>query len=176
MMKLINLRLERSSLLFLLCACVALSAVSEARSAEPEARRSVAADGTSADADHPGGLLFHGNYCGPGGRPGARPVDALDAACMRHDACARSTTSLPSCACNARLQREAEAVAQNPAQPPDIQFLASITAGVAPLMICDPALQAPQDPMNARSQLIDGALSVDSYRLRLRKGPRAARP
>lgn len=29
-------------------------------------------------------LKFHGNYCGPGNR-GGNPVDALDAACKKHD-------------------------------------------------------------------------------------------
>lgn len=32
------------------------------------------------------GMLVHGNWCGPGNR-GLPPVDQLDAACMRHDAC-----------------------------------------------------------------------------------------
>ena len=32
--------------------------------------------------------LFHGNYCGKGQRgEGLPPTDALDAACMRHEAC-----------------------------------------------------------------------------------------
>lgn len=29
-------------------------------------------------------IRFHGNYCGPGNR-GGDPVDALDAACQKHD-------------------------------------------------------------------------------------------
>lgn len=132
-------RLERSCVVFVLCACVVLISVADARSGEFHARQSVAGDG------HQGGLLFHGNYCGPGSRPGTRPVDALDAACMRHDACGRFN-ALPSCACNARLQYEAAAVAQDPAQRPDIQFLASITAAGAGLLLCQPPSQMSHDP------------------------------
>lgn len=84
-----------------------------------------------------GTFLFHGNYCGVGNRPGTRPIDALDAACMHHDACV-GFDELPSCACHARLQGEATAVAQDPREPPDIQFLASITAAGSPLLLCDP--------------------------------------
>lgn len=134
-------RLERSYVAFLLCASVALAPAAEARSGQLRARQSIAEDGHHID---PGGLLFHGNYCGPGSRPGTRPVDALDAACMRHDACARFN-ALPSCACNARLQYEAAAIARNPAQPPDIQFLASFTAAGAGLLLCQPPSQAHQD-------------------------------
>ncbi|UPK07521.1 hypothetical protein [Bradyrhizobium sp. 170] len=128
---------------FVLCACVVLTAMTEARSGEFHANQSIAGDGHHIDHD---GLLFHGNYCGPGSRPGARPVDALDAACMRHDACGRFN-ALPSCACNARLQYEAAAIARNPAQRPDIQFLASITAAVAGLLLCQPPSQVSRDPI-----------------------------
>ena len=82
-------------------------------------------------------MLFHGNYCGVGSRAGRAPVDALDAACMRHDACTPSG-GIPSCACNARLQAESNAIALNAHQPPDLQFLASMTAAGAGLIICAP--------------------------------------
>ncbi len=37
------------------------------------------------------GFLIYGNYCGPGNRgPAHRPIDALDAACMHHDAAGRT--------------------------------------------------------------------------------------
>ena len=88
-----------------------------------------------AGAGKPAPLLIHGNYCGPGSRPGSRPIDALDAACQRHDSCVHPG-KVPSCACNARLQHDAEAIAQNPRQPPDIQFIASATAAAAGLLIC----------------------------------------
>jgi hypothetical protein len=55
--------------------------------------------------------LFHGNYCGKGQRgAGLPPTDALDAACMHHDAC-YDTAGYHSCACDAALKREATAVA-----------------------------------------------------------------
>jgi hypothetical protein len=82
-------------------------------------------------------MLFHGNYCGVGSRAGTAPVDALDAACMRHDACTPSG-GIPRCECNARLQAESTAIAQNAHQPPDIQFLASVTAAGAGMMFCTP--------------------------------------
>ena len=127
--------------MYFVLACVVLTAMAEAQSEEFHSKQ-IGGDGRY--IDH-GGLLFHGNYCGPGNRPGTRPVDALDAACMRHDAC-RRFNALPSCACNARLQYEAAAVARDPAQRPDIQFLASITAAGAGLLLCQPPLQVSLDP------------------------------
>ena len=41
-----------------------------------------------------------------------------------------------SCACNEKLHLEAAAVAQDPVQPPHIQFLASFTAASAVLLLC----------------------------------------
>lgn len=58
--------------------------------------------------------LFHGNYCGVGQRgEGLPPTDALDAACMRHDACYDSA-GYKSCACDVTLKREASRVSDNP--------------------------------------------------------------
>ncbi len=82
-----------------------------------------------------GPLLIHGNYCGIGNRPGTKPVDALDAACSRHDACTQ-TGSLPNCACNDRLQAESIAIAQDPQQTPDLQALAAATAASMAVLIC----------------------------------------
>jgi hypothetical protein len=156
-------RLDRSSVVFILCACVVLTAMAEAWSEEFHARQSAAGDGHHIDQ---GGLLFHGNYCGPGSRSGTRPVDALDAACMRHDACARFN-ALPSCACNARLQYEAAAIARDPAQRPDIQFLASITAAGAGLLLCQPPSQVAYDPPISRpardGRLTDVFPAIDPY-------------
>ncbi|MGT2489355.1 hypothetical protein ACU4GA_32515 [Methylobacterium oryzae CBMB20] len=48
--------------------------------------------------------LFHGNYCGKGQRgEGLPPTDALDAACMRHDAC-YVAAGYRSCGCDARAE------------------------------------------------------------------------
>lgn len=121
-------------LAILLSACVLPIAAAEAQPMEQFSRRSTA--GIPGPVD-PGGSLFHGNYCGPGSRPGHRPIDALDAACMRHDACARGAVT--NCACNTRFQREAEAIARNPRQSPDMQFLASAAAVGATFMMCQPA-------------------------------------
>ena len=58
--------------------------------------------------------LFHGNYCGKGQRgAGLPPIDALDTACMHHDAC-YDTAGYSSCACDAALTREAAAVSDDP--------------------------------------------------------------
>jgi hypothetical protein len=75
-------------------------------------------------------LLIHGNYCGPGNNAPLPPIDALDAACARHDACTPDV-GLPSKACNLRLEHEAEAVARDPRQPKDIRSLANFVASFA---------------------------------------------
>ncbi len=82
-----------------------------------------------------GPLLIHGNYCGIGNRPGTPPIDALDAACMRHDACTQ-TGNLPSCRCDDRLRTEATEVAQDPATPADVAALATATAASMKILIC----------------------------------------
>ena len=76
-------------------------------------------------------LLIHGNYCGPGNNAPSPPVDAVDAACARHDACT-PTGGLPSPACNARLRRDLMSVARDPSQPDDMRALAqTFAAGTA---------------------------------------------
>ncbi len=83
-----------------------------------------------------GQLVFYGNYCGPGqyGRHPA-PIDALDAACQRHDACVVDFR-LPSCACNARLAHEAAAVARSPRAPARERQAADFTARGAQVLPC----------------------------------------
>ena len=98
--------------------------------------------GTSAvSAQNPiadGSLLIHGHYCGPGNRGYDKaPVDELDAACRHHDLCTPDN-GLPSCACNARLSREAGRVARNRRQPTDLRQLATIVANAAMIPICQP--------------------------------------
>lgn len=82
-----------------------------------------------------GPLLIHGNYCGIGNRPGTEPIDALDAACMRHDACTH-TGRLPSCACDNGLREAATTIAQDPYTPADIQALATAMAASMVVLIC----------------------------------------
>src|SRR5690349_369609 len=79
-----------------------------------------------------GGLKFliHGNYCGPGNNAPLPPIDALDAACARHDACTPDV-GLPSKACNLRLEREAEVVARDPRQPDNVRSMAGFVAAFA---------------------------------------------
>lgn len=161
-------RLKRAPVVFLLCASVVLTAAAEARSGEIRAQQSIPGNDHYVD---PGGLLYHGNYCGLGSRPGTRPVDALDAACMRHDSCGRFN-ALPSCACNARLQYEAAAIARNPEQPPEIQFLASFTAAGAGLLLCQPPSQVYQDSISRSAwgnRPANGFWAADSHRV---SGPR----
>ncbi len=86
-----------------------------------------------------GPLLIHGNYCGVGNRPGTLPTDALDAACMRHDACTETGT-LPSCPCDQRLRVEALAVAEEPATPPDLKITAAATAAAIAVLVCPSAV------------------------------------
>ena len=85
-----------------------------------------------------GALLFHGNYCGPGSRGSLPPVDALDRACMHHDACSPDAGSgrLPSCGCNRRLRAEALTVAHGRHQPDDLRITAQSVADGATLLPC----------------------------------------
>ena len=92
-----------------------------------------------------GGLLLHGNYCGPGNRAPLPPIDALDAACARHDACTprgRPASAL----CNERLRSEAEAIANDPRQPSDLRGTAGFIAFGATLLPSAPELAATPRP------------------------------
>ncbi|CAO4135430.1 hypothetical protein OFEAOIEE_LOCUS3173 [Methylorubrum extorquens] len=93
-------------------------------------------------------MLVHGNYCGPGNNAPLAPVDALDRACARHDACTPDG-ALPSKACNLRLQVDAERVAQDPRQRPDLRSIAGLIASGAAMMPFDPA-QRSVAPVAAR--------------------------
>jgi hypothetical protein len=75
-------------------------------------------------------MLVHGNYCGPGNNAPLPPVDALDAACARHDACTPDR-GLPTKGCNLRLEREATAVALDRRQPDDLRAMAGAVAAFA---------------------------------------------
>lgn len=89
-----------------------------------------------AQEDLPAGkpkLLLYGNYCGPGNNAPAAPIDALDAACARHDACTPDD-GLPSKACNIHLQAEAESIASDPRQPEDLRMMAGFVASGASMM------------------------------------------
>lgn len=90
-----------------------------------------------ADTDGAPKMLLHGNYCGPGNNAPLPAIDALDQACARHDACTPNG-GLPSRACNRRLQVDAERVAQDPSQPPDLRALAGIVASGAAMMPFNP--------------------------------------
>ena len=95
--------------------------------------------GTSADDPlrfTSGALLVHGNYCGPGNNgPDKMPIDALDAACMRHDACTPDDAP-PSCDCNARLASEAHAVSISRRQSPELRRMAGAVEAFVPLIPC----------------------------------------
>ncbi|MER2267923.1 hypothetical protein [Methylobacterium oxalidis] len=82
--------------------------------------------------------LIHGNYCGMGNNAPLPPIDALDAACARHDACA-PLGHLPSRACNLRFQRETEFISRDPRQPDDLRALAGFMSAGAALLPFDPS-------------------------------------
>ncbi|AWN37558.1 hypothetical protein [Methylobacterium radiodurans] len=84
-------------------------------------------------------MLIHGNYCGPGNNAPRPPIDALDAACARHDACTPDG-ALPSRACNLRLQRDADLISRDPRQPDDLRALAGLVAAGAAIMPSEPGL------------------------------------
>lgn len=83
-----------------------------------------------------GANLFHGHYCGAGQRgEGLAPVDALDAACQRHDACF-DAAGHRSCACNLSLQKEATAVSERPGLALEVRRRALSVAQAAEVMAC----------------------------------------
>jgi hypothetical protein len=93
----------------------------------------------NAPAAHAAGpaLLIYGNYCGPGNNAPLPPIDALDAACARHDACVPDISlGLPSCACHRRLQVEAGAVARDPYAPAQTRQTAQFISDVAGALPC----------------------------------------
>ncbi|NEU13782.1 hypothetical protein G3T14_16830 [Methylobacterium sp. BTF04] len=79
-------------------------------------------------------VLFHGNYCGPGNNAPAAPIDALDAACARHDGCTPDS-GLATKACNLGLQRDAEAVSRDPREPEELRTLAGLVSVGASMMM-----------------------------------------
>ncbi|MCJ2141041.1 hypothetical protein MKL20_13515 [Methylobacterium sp. E-066] len=85
-------------------------------------------------------ILIHGNYCGPGNNAPLPPIDALDAACARHDACTPNG-GLPSQACNLRLQHDAALISRDPRQPQDLRALAGFVAASATLIPAEPGPQ-----------------------------------
>lgn len=87
-----------------------------------------------------GALVFHGNYCGPGSRgAGLPPIDALDRACMHHDACSPPVgQGLPTCSCNDRLAREARQVARTPRIDGELGMAAEFVAIGAKALACEP--------------------------------------
>ncbi|MCJ2136330.1 hypothetical protein MKK69_20135 [Methylobacterium sp. J-026] len=85
-------------------------------------------------------ILIHGNYCGPGNNAPLPPIDALDAACARHDACTPEG-GMPSLACNLRLKREAALIARDPRQTDDLRAMAGFVAATATLIPSEPGPQ-----------------------------------
>ncbi|WP_457106785.1 hypothetical protein [Methylobacterium sp. P5_C11] len=85
--------------------------------------------------------LFHGNYCGLGNNAPLPPIDALDAACARHDACT-PLGGLPSRTCNLQLQWMTDRIARDPRQPDDIRALAGFMSAGAALLPFDPNASA----------------------------------
>jgi hypothetical protein len=148
---------QRCCTAVLLCASFSNASVPAAQAGELDDRRAAAID--TPEAVSHGELVFHGNYCGPGNRSGAKPVDALDVACMHHDACTPSG-KIQSCACNSRLVEEATAVAQDPAQPAALQSLATLTAAAATagLVLCTSAKDGlPEEKTKVLPSLINPA-------------------
>lgn len=81
-------------------------------------------------------LLIHGNYCGPGNNAASTPMDELDAACARHDACTPDH-GLPVKSCNLRLEREAAQIANDPRQPQDLRSMAGLISIGASMMLAE---------------------------------------
>jgi hypothetical protein len=115
-------------------------------------------------------MLIHGNYCGPGNNAPLPPIDALDAACARHDACTPEG-GLPTQACNLRLQREATLISRDPRQPQELRSMAGLVAATATLIPSEPTPRsmpasvttspAPDAFAPAPERLAPGALDED---------------
>ena len=90
-------------------------------------------------------MLIHSNYCGPGNNTSPLlPIDALDAACARHDVCTPNG-GMPSLACNVRLELEANATARDPRQSDDLRAMADfVAAGAAMLQVGDEPERPPE--------------------------------
>ena len=114
---------------------LAAAALCGLAAATPAVAQAIQAPGTVDSLLH-GQLVYHGNYCGPGNK-GVHPdpVDALDAACMRHDACVKDF-QIPSCGCNTRLAEDAAAVAADSGAPVEEREAASFTAQGAGALPC----------------------------------------
>lgn len=91
----------------------------------------------------------HGHYCGVGNsQAGEEPVDALDRACMEHDACANVPAGLPVCTCHRALIRAASAVAADPEESDTIRALATNIATVIGRVPCpDDEAGGPSPPL-----------------------------
>ena len=81
-------------------------------------------------------IIIYGNYCGPGQNGiNPKPIDALDTACMHHDACTPDH-GLPSCSCHARLRAEAHQVAITPRVSDYTRNMALFIQEFTDLMAC----------------------------------------
>ncbi|MGM4917729.1 hypothetical protein [Tardiphaga sp. 813_E8_N1_3] len=142
--------LRRSSVAVMLCSAAIASSPSLAQEAAPRSQKPASDNRINLDPRTNGANLVHGNYCGLGSRPGKSPIDALDVACMHHDACTPAS-GIPDCDCNIQLREEAAAVASDPKQPSDLQIMASMIASAAAVMICKPIInRAAAPPAPAR--------------------------
>ena len=95
-------------------------------------------------------MLIYGNYCGPGNNAPLPPIDALDAACARHDSCTPQG-GLPSEACNLRLQREAALISRDPRQPEKLRSMAGLIAATATLIPSEPGPQRMPASLSSRT-------------------------
>jgi hypothetical protein len=91
------------------------------------------------EGGHPGHvpkLLVHGNYCGLGNNAPLPPIDAVDAACARHDACTPAF-GLPTQDCNFQLRRSAGLIAHDTKQSDELRAIAGFIAAGASLLPFD---------------------------------------
>jgi hypothetical protein len=143
----------------MLCSAATVSSLSSAQETATGSRRPASDSRINLDPRTNGANLVHGNYCGLGNRPGKSPIDALDVACMHHDACT-PPSGIPDCDCNIQLREEAAAVARDPRQPADVQIMASMIESAASVMICKPIINraaAPPAPVPARPRNVPPA-------------------
>ena len=120
-----TLAVRTGVMLLALLPMLALPAVSRAQQPEPPA---VSSDGTP---------LYHGNHCGWGTRGrNLPPVDALDAACLRHDRC-WARVGQNSCVCDNALAAEAAAVAADESLDTELRDRAVTVGALFRILPCN---------------------------------------
>lgn len=82
--------------------------------------------------------IVHGRYCGFGNsQTGTRPIDAIDRACMQHDACVGENL-IPACGCHVRFEHASAAIARSRRVDPGQRRIAALLHEEVAALPCVP--------------------------------------